>query len=186
MKRLISFALFVAMIFPTFCFLQENTSDNQTFSMQAPYRNTDLKLLIGGNLQQAYKTDKKEYSRKYFEIGLHKTVTTSYGHHPAGVFTHGPSIEIAPGNDPIYGFKYSAWGEVWLMVLGISGVYYTDFNHSNFKIRPELGIGASPFKLTFGYNVPTINNKKFKALQRSGLQITLNILFTLKKIKRES
>ncbi|HEX2536460.1 MAG TPA: hypothetical protein VHK69_22110 [Chitinophagaceae bacterium] len=150
-----------------------------------PYRETALKLLIGGSLQQAYGTNGKEYSRKYFEIGLHRTRTAFGGHHPATTLTHGFSLEVAPEAKPIYGFKYSAWAQAWCFVLGLGGVYYTDFDQGNFKIRPEIGVGLYPFKLSAGLNIPTIRNRDFKPLQRSQGQVTLNILLKGKTLKRE-
>ncbi len=144
-----------------------------------------MKLLIGGNLQQAEDENQMEFTRKFFEIGIHKTVTAYDWHHPSAMWTHGLSVEVSPGDKTILGFKYGAWGEFWLFVLGLNGIYYTDFEKGNFKIRPELGIGAHPFKLTFGYNIPTIQNSKFKEMQKSNLQITLNILLKLKTLKRE-
>lgn len=149
------------------------------------YREKAYKILLGGQVQQAIKTNGKEYSRKYFEIGLHKTITATYGHHPQTAFSHGLSVEIAPEKNTIFGFKYGAWGVFSLLVLGINGIYYTDFNRGNFKIRPELGFGAPPFKLTFGYNIPTISNAAFKELKSSKVQVTLNILLKAKTIKRE-
>lgn len=184
MKMFITTTLFLILISSP-CFSQADSTLISHIKMESYSRKSNLKLLVGGNLQQANQIDGKEYSRKYFEIGLHKTFTTSYGQHPSSIFTHGPSIEISPEANPIYGFKYSAWVEVWLMVLGLSGVYYSDFNHGNFKIRPEFGIGTAPFKLTVGFNIPTIGNKNFKELQRADIQVTLNILLNLKTLKKE-
>jgi hypothetical protein len=59
-----------------------------------------------------------------------------------------------------------------LFVLGLSEVYYTDFVHGNFKIRPEIGFGMHAFKLTAGFNVSTIRNKDFKELQHANGQVT--------------
>lgn len=185
MRKRITTIFFLFVVSTKLCFSSGDTTLPGNTKPPASYRKSDVKLLVGGNLQQAYKHDGQEYSRKYFEIGVHKTVTASYGHHPATAFTHGPSVEIAPEINPIYGFKYSAWAEVWLMVLGLSAVYYSDLTHGNFKIRPEFGIGAAPFKLTAGFNVPTIGNKNFKELQRAQMQVTLNILLKLKTLKKE-
>jgi hypothetical protein len=160
-------------------------STNQSSKFVRPYRETALKFVLGGSLQQAYRINDKEYSRKYFEIGLHRTITIFGGQHPPSSFTHGLSFEIAPESSPIYGFKYSAWAQVWCLVLGLGGIYYTDFNYGNFKIRPEFGFGMYPFKLTAGFNIPTIQNKEFKKLQKSQGQITLSILLKLKTIKKE-
>jgi hypothetical protein len=162
-----------------------DTAFNQRLKLRQPFRETAVKLLVGGNLQQAYRADDKEYNRKYFEVGVHKTLTAFGGHHPPSSITHGLSLEIAPEANPIYGFKYSAWAQVWCFVLGLGGVYYTDFDRGNFKIRPEIGIGMYPFKLTAGFNIPTIRNKEFKEIQRANGQVTLNILMKLKILNKE-
>jgi hypothetical protein len=184
MKLLFTSTLLTALSFTIPCFSQVDTSSNLPFKPCKTYRETSLKLLVGGNLQQAYRVDGKEYNRNYIEIGIHKTLTSFDWHHPSSIFTHGISLEIAPESNPIYGFKYSAWMEVWCFVLGLGGIYYTDFEQGNFKIRPEVGFGLYPFKLTGGFNIPTICNKDFKELKRSQGQITLNILLKLKSLKK--
>jgi hypothetical protein len=171
--------------FSVLCFSQGDTSIYKSPSGRPSYRETAIKLLIGGNLQQAYKTNGEEYNRKYFEIGIHKTITDFHGVHGPGTFTHGFSLEVAPQSKPIYGFKYSAWVQAWCFVLGIGGIYYTDFDYGNFKIRPEFGIGMYPFKLTAGINIPTIHNKDFSEVQKAYGQVTLNILLKMKTLKKE-
>ena len=185
MKLLHTTTLIFCLSFSLSSSCQVDTTSNQRLKFRQPFQETVIKLLVGGNFQQAYRTDGKEYNRKYLEIGIHKTITAFGGHHPASSFTHGFSLEIAPEANPIYGFKYSAWAQVWCFVLSLGGVYYTDFDKGNFKIRPEIGIGMYPFKLSAGFNVPTIRNKDFKELQRAQGQVTLNILLKLKTLKRE-
>lgn len=183
MKKVITSTLFLAFILTIPCFSQVDTGSNLHFEPRQNYRETALKLLIGGNLQQVYRMDGKEFNRKHIEIGLHKTLTSFDWHHPSSVITHGISLEVAPGSNTIYGFKYSAWAEVWFFVFGLAGVYYTDFDKGNFKIRPEIGVGMYRFKLSAGFNIPTIRNKDFEALQRSYGQVTLNILLKLKTLR---
>ena len=185
MKLLFTPTLLVVLSFSVSCFSQVDTASKLPFKPRKMYRETALKLLVGGNLQQAYRADGKEYNRKHIEVGIHKTMTSFDWHHPSSVFTHGVSLEIAPQSNPIYGFKYSAWAEVWCFVLGLGWIYYTDFEKGSFKIRPEIGIGLYPFKLTGGFNIPTLWNKDFKELRRSQEQVTLNILLKLKTLKKE-
>ena len=181
MRPLITTIVFLSLI-TSHCFSQEDTAWKPPFKT---YKETAIKLLVGGNLQQAKDENQKEFTRKYLEIGIHKTITAYDWHHPSAMWTHGLSVEISSADKTIFGFKYGAWGEFWLFVLGLNVIYYTDFQKGNFKIRPELGIGAHPFKLTFGFNIPTIQNAKFKELQKSYGQITLNVLLKLKTLKRE-
>ena len=140
--------------------------------------------MTGANLQVAKDQSDKEYIRKYIEIGIHRTITIDNGVHAQGAITQGLSIEFAPETKGIFGFKYGAWIEAGLIVFGIDGIYYTNFSQGNFKIRPELGVGAYPCKLTIGYNIPTIANGDFQELTRANLQFTLNVLFRIKTISR--
>lgn len=149
------------------------------------YREKASTLLMAVNLQQARNVFQEEYSRKYIEIGMHRTIVATYGYHPRTVLTHGPSIEVSPEKTPIFGFKYGAWAVGSLFSLGVSAIYYTDLHHGNFKIRPEFGFGAYPFRLVMGYNIPTISNASFEKLKRSDGQITFSILLKLKTITRQ-
>ncbi len=148
------------------------------------YQETAYKLLLGINLQGSTQVN-PEKSLKYLKIGLHRTVTDFGGRHMPIAWTCGLSTEILLDKSPIYGFKMSTWATAFFFVAGMSTVYYTDFKQGNFKIRPEIGFGAYPFKLTMGYNIPTIFNKDFERVRRNNMQITLNILLRLKTIKRK-
>lgn len=167
------------------CFCQDDTLRHDTrVKYLKQYREKSYKLLLGGNLQQAKKANKMEYTREYLEIGLHKSITSTFGHHPKIVWTQGFSVEIAPENTPVFGFKYGAWMSSFF-AFGINGIYYTDFSYGNFKIRPEFGLGSHLFKLTLGYNIPTIRNADFEKIRHADLQITLNFLIKLKTIYRQ-
>lgn len=80
------------------------------------------------------------------------------------------------------GTKAGVWAH-WLFDAGLAMVCYTDFNHYNVKMRPELGVGMSRFRLVFGYNVPTINNKAFKELQKNNVQVCMQVTIGVKKRK---
>ena len=149
------------------------------------YNEKALRVLVGGHLQMTKDENGKEQSRKYMELGLHLTTLSDWSiHHPPTTFTYGPSLEFSPGATNIYGFKLSSWINVSLFALGLSTVYYTDFNRGNFKIRPELGLGFPATKLTFGLNIPTFGNADFPQLKSSLAQLSLNILLKVKTIKR--
>ena len=155
----------------------------QLYSFRKQDRETAYKLLLGFNFQGSTQVD-KDKTLKYFEIGLHRTITDFGGIHPPTALTYGLSTEVLLGAPAICGIKGSAWTSVWGFVLGISTIYYTDFQYGNFKIRPEIGLGFYPFKLSFGYNIPTIYNKDFERVRRNDLQITLNILIKMKTLKK--
>jgi hypothetical protein len=149
------------------------------------YRETAYKLLVGVNFQGSSREAHQDINRKYIEVGLHRTLTDYGGYHPPIALTYGLSTEILLDPNPVYGFKVSGWATAMLFVLGASTVYYTDFEKGNLKIRPELGVGMHPFKLTVGYNIPTLWNKDFERMRYADLQITLNIVLKLKTIKIE-
>jgi hypothetical protein len=149
------------------------------------YRETAYKLLVGANFQGSTREEHQDISRKYVEVGLHRTLTDYRGRHPPIALTYGLSTEILLDPDPIYGFKVSGWATAMLFVLGASTVYYTDFEKGNLRIRPEFGVGMHPFKLTVGYNIPTFWNKEFERMRYADLQVTLNLLLKLKTIKKE-
>ena len=153
-------------------------------NFRKPYTEKAYKLLLGFNWQGSPRGDTAKTLR-YAEIGLHRTFTGFDGRHPPISWTYGLSTEILLHKNPVYGFKASAWATAFLFAAGISAVYYTDFHYGNFKIRPELGLGMYPFKLTFGYNIPTFFNKDFERLRKNDLQITLNILLKIKTIERK-
>lgn len=158
---------------------QSNIDSSLMLSMRS-YTEKSVTLLTGVNFQQQKVDGANDKTRTFYEIGVHKTKTFKAGFHPASSVTQGISFEISNDIKTIVGFKYSAWAQAWCFVAGFSTIYYTNFEKGNFKVRPEFGIGASVFKLTVGYNIPTLFNADFKELKQSGGHITLNILLKLK------
>ncbi len=69
-------------------------------------------------------------------------------------------VEVLPStnNRFIVAPKASVWLEeaTYLTAVGLSMVYYTDFNEATLRLRPEIGVGYKKVKLTYGYNVSLV------------------------------
>ncbi len=148
------------------------------------YKDVSIKWLIGIN-QLGNGSDSAASYPKYWlaEIGIHKTKTFA-GHHGPTTLTYGASTLINLGKDKLYGFRVGAWTS-YLLAVGVSMTYYTDFKKGNLKITPEFGFGIGGFKLAAGYNISTIGNKDFSIIEPANVVITINALIKLKTIYRQ-
>ena len=79
------------------------------------------------------------------------------------------------------GTKAGFWAAEQAGGLGLSAIYYTDFESGAWRLRPEAGIGLSRFKITYGYNIP-LTNKSFEKVNRNN--ICLNILIGIKEVRK--
>jgi hypothetical protein len=150
--------------------------------LEKTYRNTEM--LIGFSWQGNVK-DKVKMMR-YVEAGIAKSLHAGTRHGPAsfGVFM---AEELYFGSETtVFGTKLGAYSH-WLIDLGLSIIYYTDFKKGNFKVRPEAGIGIRGLRLVFGYNIPTIDNRAFELLRINNAQLSIQFLLPVRKkeIKRE-
>ena len=159
--------------------------EDTLFTCGRTHREIAYQLLIGFHLQGSSRNDPGIGTRKYAEIGLHRTLTGVRGPHPPGGFTYGFSTEVLLDKHPIYGVKVGTWASAMLLGLGLQAIYYTDFREGNFKIRPEFGIGTPSFKLSFGYNIPMPYNQDFARMRYADLHLSLQGLLKLKTIKKE-
>lgn len=66
------------------------------------------------------------------------------------------------------------------LAVGANLIYYTDFEQSSLRIRPEIGLGFGRWKVVYGYNIP-LTNKDFDGVNNSNIGIAL--MFGVKKIK---
>jgi len=117
----------------------------------------------------------------YAELGVAINQYGRVGHHPAA-WAYFVSNEMRIGNKVLIGPKAGAWigGGVAGMALGINAVYYTDFEQSSLRLRPEIGIGFDRWKVVYGYNIP-LSNRDFDAINRSN--VSLAFLFGVKMLK---
>jgi len=117
----------------------------------------------------------------YAELGVAINQYGRVGHHPAA-WACFVSNEMRIGDRLLMGPKVGAWigGGAAGLALGINAIYYTDFDESSLRIRPEIGIGFDRWKVVYGYNLP-LYNRNFDAVNRS--TVSLTFLFGIKKLK---
>jgi hypothetical protein len=164
---------------PSFSQVDSSADGERYYGSYRHFREKAVTLLVGGHLQYAKDEQEQDYTRKLLEVGVHRTISTSYA-----VVTHGPSVEVSLERKPLAGFKYGAWTNNYFFALGLNALYYTNFDEGSFRLRPEFGLGVYRVKLSVGYNMP-VTNKSFYPLREAGAQVTLNWLFRLKTLKYE-
>ena len=150
-------------------------AQDSSFRRQQVIRSTDI--LVGISWQgDGREGAKNEKMYRYVEIGLGRG-KYSFGICGGGASAIYISEEMYFGKDKnIFGTKIGAWTH-YLLDLGLSLVYYTDFKRGNFKIRPEIGAGLGRMRAVIGFNIPTINNKAFTELAHHNMQASIQ--FTL-------
>ena len=130
-----------------------------------------ISVLAGFNLWRNY----------YGELGVALNQYGRVGHHPAA-WAFFISNEMKISDKILIGPKIGAWigGGSGGMALGLNLIYYTDFDQSSLRIRPEIGLGFGRWKVVYGYNIP-LTNKNFEGVNRSSIGIAL--MFGIKKLK---
>lgn len=164
------FSIFLFMLPDTF-----QAQDKDLTNLFRTYKSTDL--LVGINWQG---NTRENITSRYYEIGLAKARYIFHHHGITGSAVYVSEEMHFNGDQNIFGTKLGAWAH-WLLDAGMAIVYYTDFSQGNLKIRPELGVGMGRLRMVMGYNIPTINNRKFAALRRNDLQISMQYAIGLKK-----
>jgi hypothetical protein len=144
---------------------------------QTRYRHTGI--VTGFHIQHSLHNDVP--TLRYMEIGLASTIH-QYGRHGPVSTGFYFSEEIYPGSDPVFGTKLGIFTH-FLIDLGFSAVFYTDFKYGNFKLRPEMGIGLGDFRAVVGINIPTIRNRDFYRLQKNYGQISFQYCWPVKKTR---
>jgi hypothetical protein len=124
-------------------------------------------LLVGYNF----------WSNHYAELGIARSRLTFENHQPQGS-NYFISSEIRLGNPFLLGPKAGFWVAGGAGGLGLSAIYYTDLAEGAWRLRPELGIGLSRFKLAYGYNI-TLTNRGFEKVNKH--TISLNVLISFAK-----
>ncbi|MBL7807729.1 MAG: hypothetical protein JNN28_07945 [Saprospiraceae bacterium] len=139
------------------------------------YRGTDQKQYI--SILTGY-----HYRKSHFaELGIAVNRYGRKGRHPVA-WAYFVSSEVKLDKQPIIGPKIGAWaaGGQSIMALGINLIYYTDFEQSSLRLRPEIGIGLGRFKVFYGYNIP-ITNRDFEGINRNVFGMA--VLFGVKQTK---
>lgn len=114
----------------------------------------------------------------YGELGVGVYRNRQSGYHFAGL-AYFVSNEIKIDDKILIGPKAGVWIGGGLAV-GLNLVYYTDFDESSLRFRPEIGMGLGNVKIVYGYNIP-LTNKNFDRINKSNIGIA--VMFGVKKIK---
>jgi len=172
MKRLLTVTLF-------FFLATRLHAQDTSYRLVHFVRSTDL--LIGVHWQgDGRESAKNEKMYRFIEIGVGKG-NYNFSICGGGASSLYISEEMYFGKDKtILGTKVGAWMH-YLLDLGLSLVYYTDFKRGNFKVRPEFGVGLGRMRLVVGYNIPTINNKAFTELTHHNMQASLQFTLGIKQ-----
>ncbi len=121
------------------------------------------------------------WQNHYGELGIAIHQYGRIGHHPTA-WAYFISSEIKLGDKMVVGPKIGAWiaGGSAGVCMGLNVIYYTDFEESTLRFRPEIGMGLGKWKVVYGYNIP-ITNKKYELVNTHTIGIA--VVFGAKKIK---
>lgn len=150
---------------------------------QTAHDTTANRLRYGVDLERhiSILTGYNFWGNHYGELGLAVNQYGRLGYHPAA-WACFISTEIKIDNKLLVGPKIGAWvgGGMSGLAVGANLIYYTDFEQSSLRIRPEIGLGFGRWKVVYGYNIP-LTNKDFDGVNNSNIGIAL--MFGVKKIK---
>ena len=122
------------------------------------------------------------YGRLIGEVGFARTTSGINSTHAFAnaVFI---SIEAFDYHGVIIAPKVGAWasGGVAPMALGANGLCYLGDGKALWYFRPEIGLGAGPLKLVYGWNLG-ISGKDDAAIPPQ--QFSLTLLFPVKTLRR--
>jgi hypothetical protein len=135
-------------------------------------------VLTGFNVQY-YRLNGVQGVRKYFELGVARSAHFDGRHGPASMGYY-ISEEVYFGGRNIYGSKIGIYTH-YMVDIGFSIIYYTDFSKGNLKLRPEFGLGMGSLRIVGGYNIPTFANKSFEELRKSNGQLIIQWLIPVKR-----
>lgn len=152
MKRIILLTFFS---FLTFTVCQAQTSDTtQTKPLSGIVIRERISILIGYNYR----------SNHFAEIGIAKDDRCMISYFDFGS-THYLATEIKLDNKTIIGPKIGTWTYIEPLGIGANLIYYTDFNESSLRFRPEVGLGFNHLKIVYGYNLP-LSNRNFEGINK--------------------
>lgn len=148
-----------------------NVDTNRVFYKYAIDQKQYISILTGYHYRKSH----------FAELGIAVNRYGRKGRHPVA-WAYFVSSEVKLDKKTIIGPKIGAWmaGGQSAMALGINLIYYTDFEQSSLRLRPEIGIGLGRFKVFYGYNIP-LTNKDFEGINRN--VFGLAVLFGVKQVK---
>lgn len=165
------------------CITAQNTEEAQdsTEVKNEFYKVKSNDLIIGNHLLGG-KEEKLEGAPFYFlEVGYARSITSYGGNHGAGVTVMSISQAFAINREFVTATRVGMSVRGSLASLGLYLSYYTDFEYGNLKLAPEFGMGFPNFKAVMGFNIPTLYNKDFDAIQYAPYQFTVNFNLPLAK-----
>lgn len=98
----------------------------------------------------------------------------------AGGAAYSASCEIRIGKEMLFGPKLGVWFGSDTGGLGLNLICYTDGKSEAWRLRPEMGLGLSHFKLAYGYNL-VLSNKEIDNVNTSN--ISVQVMIGVKKLK---
>lgn len=174
--------LLVFICLPICIFAQETeeTPDSLKIDMEF-YRIKSHDLIIGNHLVAG---DEEKFAGAPFyflELGYARSIGAYGGHHGPAAAVMSISQSFSINREFVTATRVGMSVRGWLASMGLYLSYYTDFEYGNLKIAPEFGMGFPHFKAVMGFNIPTIYNKDFAAIQHGLYQFTVNFNLPLAK-----
>jgi hypothetical protein len=117
----------------------------------------------------------------FAEVGVAVNKYGITGHHPAA-WAYFVSNEVRVDKRLIIGPKIGCWGGGGAagMAMGLNMIWYTDFDNSSLRFRPEIGMGFDRFKVVYGYNI-ALTNSSFQGINTHNASVV--VLWGVKKLK---
>jgi hypothetical protein len=173
------FTLLLISLFYLDSFSQVIDSARRTYSFETRIRDyKQLELVAGYSVQGNLKNEVKNLH--YVEIGVARSIQDR-GYHGGATFGMLLTEEILIGeNENVYGTKIGMFTH-YMIDIGFSMVYYTDFKKGNFKFRPEIGMGMGGVRFIVGFNIPFIDNSAFELLRKNNVQAGIQIMIPVRK-----
>lgn len=133
---------------------------------------TYLSVLVGYN----------GWLSNYGEVGVAKNRLDVVGAHALGWALFASTEFKLSSKETVLGPKIGFWigGGVSAVALGLTMIYYTNFEGGALRFRPEIGFGLHRFKLVYGYNI-ALTNKEFEGINTDNMSFV--ILLPVRKLK---
>jgi hypothetical protein len=162
-KILMIFIITTFGILKSYCQIQDSLRQNMK-------GDKNLSLLLGYNF----------WGFHFFEIGFGMNQLSFQDNKVEGsnMFL---STEIKIANEVIFGPKLGLWAGSASGGVGLNLIYYMHSKGEALRLRPEIGLGLSSFKIVYGYNL-VLTNKDFQGINRN--IISLNVLLRLMTLKK--
>ena len=109
----------------------------------------EIRILAGYNLNFGFNGSQLHI----MELGVAKIKLYPPGFHPVGNVIYFSNEFIYSNDKLIIGPKLGAYVYLFIFVMGIETIYYTDFSGQSIRLSPYLGIGSAYGKLSLNFPV---------------------------------